>query len=312
MFRELEYVQAIALEKSITKAARRLGVSQPAVSRGLANIEKELGIKLFEKNAGEYLPTPAGQLYINYAKDMISRKAQFEIELGELLSYRQGRLVYGITPGRSKSLTPDVLPKVRREFPNIKIDLIEDNVGNLEELLRKATVDAAYFTLGNEKEDTSLYSRGIFDFETLGEEEIVLTVKKGTPLKSNPMLKFGFLYPWIDISELQDQVFISLKKNMRLGQITKQILSENNITPEVLELASIDTAQELAKRGYGVCLCSSLGVREYRDVLDIYSFGKVPIKWKFVAAYRVGSYMTEPLRYLTACYKKAADNMRQY
>ncbi len=304
-FREMKCVLAVAKEKSITKAANILGMSQPAVSKSLINLEKTLGIKLFEKKSGEYLPTESGRLYCEYAEDILYRRKKFEKDLKDLLSYQKGRIVYGITPGRSKTLTPEVVPRIKREFPDIHIELVEANVEDLEDSLRKGLIDVAYFTAENEKkEDKGLY------FEQLGSEEIVLTVKKGTDLREHAIRKFGFLYPWIDLSQFRDRTFISLKKNMRLGQITKQILKENNLEPEVMEFTSIDTAQELAIRGYGVCLCSSLGVREYKDVLDIYSFGESPIRWDFVAAFRVGSVMTEPLRFLTQAYKQAAENMK--
>ena len=95
---------------------------------------------------------------------------------------------------------------------------------------------------------------------------------------------------------------------MRLGQIAEEILKENHISPEKIEIAGIETAQELVANSYGVCLCSSLGVREYQNRLDIYSFGKQPVTWKFVAALRVGGYMTEPLKYLIQLYCKLRSN----
>jgi len=120
-FKELEYIWAIADEKNITKAAKKLNISQPAISRCLLKLEKELEISLFEKIEGNYVPTSAGNLYLQFAKDVLARKVQFDSDFRELLQYRQGRLRFGITPGRSKSLTPDVLPKIRKHFPDIKI-----------------------------------------------------------------------------------------------------------------------------------------------------------------------------------------------
>ena len=120
-FKELEYIWAIADEKNITKAAKKLNISQPAISRCLLKLEKELEISLFEKIEGNYVPTSAGNLYLQFAKDVLARKVQFDSDFRELLQYRQGRLRFGITPGRSKSLTPDVLPKIRKHFPYIKI-----------------------------------------------------------------------------------------------------------------------------------------------------------------------------------------------
>lgn len=305
-FKDLEYIWTISQEQSITKASRKLGVSQPAASRCLMNMEKEVGVKLFEKTSGAYIPTAAGQVYLEFAEDALKRKHKFETDLRGLQQYRQGNLRFGITPGRSKTLTPKVLPEISRQFPDVRVEMFEDNVDNLEELLRSGKIDVAYFTAekGEVRENSELY------MEILREEEIVMTIKKGTPLSLEPARKYGFLYPWVDMTQFQDKTFISLKKSMRLGQITRQILRGNRINPQIVQLTSIDTAQELAIRGYGVCLCSSLGVREYKELLDIYSFGEQPIKWDFVAAYRVGSHITEPLQCLTDAYCKAAEAMQ--
>ena len=51
-------------------------------------------------------------------------------------------------------------------------------------------------------------------------------------------------------------------------------------------------------------------MQNHRDQFDIYSFGNKKIIWEFVAAYRVGSYRTEPLQYLTQLYQKAADQKK--
>lgn len=302
-FKEFEYMRAIEFEKSITKAAKRLNISQPALSRSLINLEKELSVQLFEKIDGKYLPTSAGKMYLEFADDITERKIQFESDLRELLQYRQGTLSFGITPGRSKSLTPMVLPDIRKNFPEIKIEIYEENVYNLEEALKNGRIDLAFFTLGEQSEidNKHLYC------QPLGKEEIVLTVKKGTKISCEPRYKAGFQYPWVDLSCFEAFSFILLKKNMRMGQVAEGILKENHLSPEIIEIAGIETAQELVANGYGVCLCSSLGVRDYQDRLDIYSFGKQPVNWQFVAAMRVGTYVTEPFRYLVQLYQKAAE-----
>ena len=190
-FKEFEYMRAIEAKKSITKAAQMLNVSQPAISRCLINLEKELGIQLFEKIDGDYVSTPAGKIYLEFAADITKRKIQFESDLKELLQYKQGALCFGITPGRSKSLTPMVLPEIRKNFPELKIEIHEENVHNLEEALRKGRIDVAFFTLSEQEkaDDKYLY------YQILGKEEIVLTVKKGTEIACKPLRKMPVPLP---------------------------------------------------------------------------------------------------------------------
>lgn len=303
-FNELEYIRTIASEQSISKASQKLGISQPALSRCLINLERNLNVKLFEKINSKYISTAAGQLYLEFADNVLRRKDVFDSELRDLIKFDSGKISFGITPGRSKSLTPIVLPEFQKHFPNIKIQLFEENVEVLENMLNKGLLDVAYFTVDPKvfKENQKIR------FEFLHKEEIILTVKKGTHLLQPAQLKYGFSYPWIDIGQFANRKFLSLKKNTRLGQVIPHILQENKINPSIVELTNIYTALELAMNGYGICLCSSLRIYDYNNVLDIYSFGLDPIHWNSVAAYRVGSHMTEPLCFLTELYRAASNN----
>lgn len=72
----------LAQEKSFTKAAAKLGVSQPAVSNNVSELEKELGVKLFERLHGETVLTPEGKVYMRYVEKYMSLSS----ELGNLFT----------------------------------------------------------------------------------------------------------------------------------------------------------------------------------------------------------------------------------
>lgn len=80
-FKEMEYILAVEQEKKLTKAARKIGISQPAMSKCLSNIETELGVSLFEKISGEYIPTAAGKLFLSFAQETKEREDRFLREL---------------------------------------------------------------------------------------------------------------------------------------------------------------------------------------------------------------------------------------
>lgn len=69
--REIEYVIVIAQEKTLSKAADRLFVSQPALSRFLLKLEDELGLPLFERRKRQLIPTYAGELYLATARSIL-------------------------------------------------------------------------------------------------------------------------------------------------------------------------------------------------------------------------------------------------
>ena len=146
-FKEMEYILAVEQEKNLTKAARKIGISQPAMSKCLRNIETELGVSLFEKISGEYIPTAAGKLFLSFAQETKEREAQFLRELQELVQFRHGTIRVGITPARSSGLTPEVLPEFRKNFPDLRLELYEEDVDRLEEMLQKGLLDVVYFVV---------------------------------------------------------------------------------------------------------------------------------------------------------------------
>ena len=78
--REMEYVIVIAQEKNLSKAAERLFISQPALSRFLTKLENELGTPLFERKNRQYLPTYAGELYLDTARQILRLQQQFDAD----------------------------------------------------------------------------------------------------------------------------------------------------------------------------------------------------------------------------------------
>ncbi len=67
----------------------------------------------------------------------------------------------------------------------------------------------------------------------------------------------GHRYPWIDLKDLENECYLTLKKNMRLGQFTAALLEKYQLAPRVVELSTIDTALALVARQYGVAFASS-------------------------------------------------------
>ena len=82
--REYEYIQTIANELNITRASERLFVSQPALSRFLKNVEKDLGTLLFERIGKKMVLTPAGKVYVEKAREIIDLDSQMRNTIQEL------------------------------------------------------------------------------------------------------------------------------------------------------------------------------------------------------------------------------------
>ena len=294
--REMEYVIVIAQEKNLSKAAERLFISQPALSRFLGKLENELGTPLFERKNRQYIPTMAGELYLDTARKILRLQQQFDAELKSLIQTSRGVISMGITPGRGHTLLPHVLPAFREYFPDYEIQVYEENVETLEQYLMNGTIEVAFFTM---LEQARLEQKH-YTCELLSREELVIC----TPRKGNYELlaknEPGRRYPWIDLKYLENDCFLTLKKNMRLGQFTAAILEKYQIEPRVVELSTIDTALALVARQYGVAFASGYKIEEHECANDIsvFSFGDQPELWDLVAAYKNDAQLKQPVRQL--------------
>ena len=80
----LKVFMAVAQERSFTRASNLLGISQPAVSQNVAELEKGLGVRLFERMKGDTVMTPEGEVFMTYAKKLLEEAVAAENMLGRL------------------------------------------------------------------------------------------------------------------------------------------------------------------------------------------------------------------------------------
>ena len=145
--KQLHY--ALAVEKTLhfKKAADACNVSQSALSTAIIELEKQLGTTIFERNNKQVLITSNGQLILNKAKAV-------KLELDELMQISQANkqpfinaMTIGVIPTIGPYLLPKVLPEVRRQQPNFKLKIIEEQSHVLVEMVRNGDIDAAILAL---------------------------------------------------------------------------------------------------------------------------------------------------------------------
>ena len=145
--KQLHY--ALAVEKTLhfKKAAEACNVSQSALSTAITELEKQLGITVFERNNKQVLVTNDGQLILNKAKKV-------KVELDDLLQLAQSNkqpfssaMTIGVIPTIGPYLLPKVLPEVRKQYPDFKLKIIEEQSHVLVEKVRTGEIDAAILAL---------------------------------------------------------------------------------------------------------------------------------------------------------------------
>ncbi len=172
--KQLHY--ALAVEKTLhfKKAAEACNVSQSALSTAITELEKQLGIHVFERNNKQVLVTADGKLILNKAKTI-------KLEIDELMQLSQTNkaplsrpMTLGVIPTIGPYLLPKVLPAVRKQYPDFKLKIVEEQSHVLVDMVRNGDIDAAVFALPYALD-------GLMSFEFWQEDFYLVTHKDEFP-----------------------------------------------------------------------------------------------------------------------------------
>ena len=125
-FQNLKYFLLVAEELNITRAAERLYISQQSLSNHIANMERELDVKLFTRSPKLSL-TYAGELLVDTATQILDLHTQYLTKVGDISRHYMGVLRLGISHTCGLALLPEILPRFREEFPMVEFSLFEGN-----------------------------------------------------------------------------------------------------------------------------------------------------------------------------------------
>lgn len=165
--RQLQYAVAVAETGSFRRAAERCHVAQPSLSAQIAELESSLGVTLFERGA-KVLVTTAGQNVLARARRVLVEADDLVEVARQAADPRRGTLRIGVLPTISPYLLPEVLPALRRGYPDLGIHWTEDRTAVLVDRINRGELDAALLAL--EAEVGELAS------VTLGHDPFVLAV----------------------------------------------------------------------------------------------------------------------------------------
>ena len=145
--RHLSAFDAVASEGSFSRAARKLGYTQSAISGQIATLERAVGERLLERGVGktEAAPTPAGNVLLNHARTVSARLHAAQADLAAIRDSRHETIRVGISGTVGARLLPAVIERLRAEAPGVRLDFRESaSELRLTELVEVGELDVAF------------------------------------------------------------------------------------------------------------------------------------------------------------------------
>ncbi len=238
--RQLRYFIAVAEEMNITRAAERLHMTQPPLSRQLQMIEEEIGLPLFERGARPLRLTEAGRVFYAQARRLVEQADELA-PLTRRLAQLSERIVIGFVPSSMYGALPDVIRAFRERAPNVELSLIE--MFTLEQLgaLKGGRIDVGF---GRLRFDDDQLVR-----EALIEEKLIAALPAGHRC-ADPAVP-------ITLAELAADTLIVYPSTPRPSFADQQLsaLRDGGLTPAAVhEVRELQTALGLVAAQVGVSL----------------------------------------------------------
>jgi LysR family transcriptional activator of glutamate synthase operon len=165
--RDLAWLATLADHEHVTGAAAVLGVHQPTLSRSLARVEQELGVRVFERVPDGLRVTPTGEIVVAAARDVAARHRQLRDDLAGVLDPGSGVVRLAFLDSLATSLVPEVLGAFHAEAPRVRVELRQEPAHEIHADLASGAVDLA---LTSTRPDPS------YGWVPLQEERLVLVV----------------------------------------------------------------------------------------------------------------------------------------
>ncbi len=190
---QLRHFVAVARLGNFRKASQELGISQPALTRSIQNLEQYFNVRLFDRLPGETVPTPYGETVLEWAEETLATSANIKRYVEQLSGATTGELIIGIGTYFADSVLAEALSRILVRFPALKMKIVRATGRNAQNLLLNRQIDI-YLGWVDEFDKTDHVSS-----HTFSTGPIVIFCRKGHPVLQNikPDWKEIREYPFI-------------------------------------------------------------------------------------------------------------------
>nr|NP_043632.1 LysR transcriptional regulator [Trieres chinensis]P49518.1 RecName: Full=Probable RuBisCO transcriptional regulator [Trieres chinensis]CAA91664.1 former trsE (rbcR homolog) [Trieres chinensis] len=258
---QLRILKAIATEKSFTRAAEVLFVSQPSLSKQIKTLESRLNISLLNRENNIVSLTQAGKLFLEYSERILALCEESCRVLNDLKTGDRGNLIVGASQTIGTYLMPRVLALFAQNHPQINIEVHVDSTRKIAKRVLEGDIDIAVVG-GNIPEEIEKNLK-VEDFVN---DELILIIPKSHPFALKKKKK-------INKDDLYHLNFITLNSNSTIRKLIDNILIQIAFEPKqfniIMQLNSIEAIKTAVSLGLGAAFVSSSAIEKEIELKTI-------------------------------------------
>lgn len=237
-WQQLEYFKTVAHMQHVTHAAKLLSISQPALSRSIANLEEELGFPLFDRRGKNIILNSYGQIFLQHVDRAMQEIIDGKQIIQDLLHPDHGSVSLAFLHSLGSNFVPSLLSKFRSHNPNIQFKLFQNATNFLLEQLHTGEIDLCLCAPVATHEN--------IQWKSLFTEEIFVIVPMGHRLANESS---------ITLDEIKDEPVVTFKKDYGLRILADQLFKQAGLNPFItFEGEEIITVAGLVEAKLGVAL----------------------------------------------------------
>lgn len=259
---QLRILKAVAAEKSFTKAAGTLFISQPSLSKQIKILENRLGIILLNRENNNKLSlTESGKLFLEYAERILALSEESCRALNDLKNAHRGNLTVGASQTIGTYLMPRVLALFAQHYPQINLKVEVNPTRIIAKKVLNHEIDIA--VVGG---DVPEELKKNLEIENFVEDELILIIPKSHPFALKKQKK-------INKDDLYHLNFLTLNSTSTIRKFIDNILMQNNIETKqfniLMELNSIEAIKTAVSLGVGAAFVSSSAIEKEIELKTI-------------------------------------------
>lgn len=281
--RQLGYFLEVAKQLSFSKAAEKLNVTQPTLSKMVKNLEEELDILLFDRTTKHMKLTDAGEIVFEEAQEIMRLMDNLSSKLADSLKIKKGNIKIGLPPVIGSLFFPKLIRDFRQHYPNIHLGFEEEGGKKVEKMVEEGSVDFGFAVLP--------VNDALFDSYPFVKSELKLIVHSEHPLANVDSMP---------LNRLINESFLFLREDFALHDRIREHCIQAGFIPSVIyESSQWDFISEMVANGHGVAILPEPLCRKLDpSVIKTISITEPRIPWNLAIIWKKNKYLSYATREL--------------